>query len=87
MEFSKLLLNGQRVANDTKKTYTFMWRGYKACVSSQIPKITTIEMKRRFELALKFINDNQNNVASPGLSQEPTQIPETQFDMEGKFYY
>ena len=85
VEFLKLLLNGQRVADDTKKTYTFVWRGYRACVSSQLPKMTSYEIKRRFDLAMKSINENES-FKKPGdfsLSQEPTQIPETQFDMEG----
>lgn len=58
-EFSKLLLNGQRVANDTKKSYVFMWRGYRACISSQLPKLSSIEITRRFKLAMDFINKTE----------------------------
>lgn len=87
IEFSTLLANGQRIANDTNKTYTFIWRGYKACVSSQLPNMTTFEMKRRFSLAMQSIEEN-NNFKKPEIyTQEPTQIPETQFDMEGIFYF
>lgn len=105
-EFSKLLYNGQKVADETGKTYTFMWQGYRACVSSQLAKLTSFEVKRRFDLAMKFIKSGQSNedcfkipkatssgqsssissnkaASGPIESEEPTQIPDTQFHMEG----
>lgn len=82
-EFTNLLLNGQRVADETKKTYTFMWRGYKACISSQLPKLSPHEIKRRFNLAIKFINQEKD--AASDAEEELTQIPETQFDMGGMY--
>lgn len=60
-EFCKLLLNGQEVANQTKKTYTFMWRGYKACISSQLPKLSASELERRYKLAISFIKKAQED--------------------------
>ena len=54
-EFCKLLINGQRIANDTKKSYVFLWKGYKACISSQLPKLSSHEMERRFKLAMDSI--------------------------------
>lgn len=54
-EFSKLLLNGQTIADKTERTYMFIWRGYKACVSSQLAKLTSHELKRRFNLAMESI--------------------------------
>ena len=85
-EFTKLLLNGQRVADDTGKTYKFMWRGYRACVSCNLPKLTANEIRRRFNLAMKNIaEDGQfKKPATPSEIDEPSQIPETQFVMEGK---
>ena len=56
-EFSKLLLNGQKIADETERTYMFMWRGYRACVSSQLPMFSSHELKRRFNLAMESIQD------------------------------
>ena len=63
-EFSKLICNAQQIADDTKKAYVFMWRGYKACISSQLPKLTSFEIDRRFSLAMDSINkrDKENEV-------------------------
>ena len=124
-EFSKLLLNGQKIADDTKKTYVFMWRGYKACISGQLPKLSSYELERRYKLAMESIQkmkvdkEAATQETSEGLSSqlfkkpiplssssssmqsssssdrpssqsllcetdEVTQIPETQFDMESK---
>lgn len=118
-EFTQLLLDGQKIADDTKRTHVFVWRGYKGCISSQIPKLTSFELKRRYNLAMEFIekkekedgndffqptqgesSDATNNPASSSssarlssssnvssdyvISQDITQIPETQFQMEGK---
>ena len=124
IEFTELLKNGQEIADKTKRSYVFVWRGYKACISSQLPKLTTYEMKRRFNLAMDsikklrekedddvFFNPTQDRLKTPSnltpvsssssaaqssssssqasqdsiTSEEPTQIPETQFVMEGKF--
>lgn len=117
-EFSKLLVNGQRVANDTNKSYIFMWRGYKACISSNLPKLLSHELNWRYKLATEAISKlpkepesepsknpevfrkpsppnhstsstsvQSSSSSSRGSSQsilsdleEPTQIPETQFD-------
>ena len=38
-EFSKLLLDGQKIAIESGKTHIFTWRGYKACISNQIPQV------------------------------------------------
>ena len=102
-EFSKLLLNGQQVADETNKMYTFVWRGYKACVSSQQPKFNAHEVNRRFQLAMKCIGESKRQgirddegfkkpLAACNLSDEltqipETQIPETQFDMDGKYIF
>ena len=94
-------MNGQVVANETNRTYIFLWRGYKACISSQLPKLSNTEVRRRFKLAMKFLKDNpesttfkkpisqplppsSSSTQIPLESQELTQIPETQFQMEGK---
>ena len=111
-EFSKLLLNGQKIADETKKSYFFIWRGYKACISSQLPKLSHKELDRRFKLAMDSIKKAKeesevatqlfkkppepissstgppsslsSNVSSDSISSEdPSQIPETQFDMQG----
>lgn len=103
-EFSKLLLNGQSVADDTKRPYVFYWRGYKACISSNLPKLNIHEMRRRFKLAMIYVKENssldvefkkpiskqqpQSKSSSSSRiplnsSQEVTQIPDTQFEMEG----
>ena len=107
-EFSKLLINGQKIADDTKKSYIFIWRGYKACISSQLPKLTSTELDRRFKLAMDSIKKQSeastqifkkpsspisssgpsSSLSSRGSSdsissEEPSQIPETQFDMQG----
>lgn len=134
-EFSKLLVDGQKIANDTGRTHLFIWRGYKACISSQLPKLSNHEIKRRFDLAMQSIKKDEENFKKPTAtvslppptttfsgrdnmdvgeltpssasqpstssgsqpctssgshqssssleSQEPTQIPETQFEMEG----
>ena len=58
-EFCKLLLDGQAIADNSGRTHIFIWRGYKACVSSQIPKLTTTELKRRYELAMQFIKKKE----------------------------
>lgn len=86
-EFSKLLLNGQRIADDTNRTYTFIWRGYKACVASNQPKLNVHELKRRFDLAMKSISGDAQfkKPIIPSQEEEPTQIPETQFEMQGKY--
>ena len=117
-EFSKLLQKGQLVANETKKTHTFVWRGYKACISSQLPKLSSFELERRFKLAMDFINkgtdacqssqtevfkvpiqissssasgqssSSSSLVSSQSLQsdlEEPTQIPETQFNLDCKY--
>lgn len=55
-EFTKLLISGKRVADETKRTFSFIWRGYKACISHQVPKLTTFELERRFKLAMDFIH-------------------------------
>lgn len=55
-EFSKLLLNAQQIANDTGGKYVFIWRGYRACVSANIPKFSHTELERRFKLAMNYIN-------------------------------
>lgn len=60
-EFSALLINGQRIADETKKSHFFTWRGYKACVSSEIPKFSTRELNRRYQLAMKSIKEGGNN--------------------------
>lgn len=88
------MVQAQRIADENKKTHMFVWRGYKACVSSQIPKLTTQELKRRFNLAMKSVQDGEFkrpsqpsssfSIPQTQLSQEVTQIPETQFIMEGK---
>lgn len=68
-----------------------MWRGYKACVSSQQPKLNSIELARRYNLAIKSIkqrekDDDHFKKPSPSSDAEDvTQIPETQFDMEGTY--
>ena len=62
----------------------FIWRGYKACISSQQPKLTTIELKRRYELAKKTL-ENAKSSQNPDDDDELTQIPETQF--EGKLLH
>ena len=128
-EFCNLLLNGQRIADDTERTYTFIWRGYKACISSQLPKLSSIELNRRFQLAVQSIQKmedknkedeiffqpsqtlNDGPFKRPGdrslstssgsapsssqssqlssdtiLSEETTQIPDTQFDMGGQMF-
>ena len=124
-------MEGQRIADSTKKSYFFEWRGYKACISSQLPKLSIHEVNRRFELAMQSIQkakeqeqgpsvplpddevvfkkpttpslasnsssqssgsqpestSSQQSVSSLSLeSEEPTQIPETQFDMDGKYF-
>ena len=125
-EFSKLLLDGQAKADLEKKCYFFTWRGYRACIASQIPKLTHHELKRRFQLAMQHItkkedddgeiffypsqnasipnkptlpptkesytsSGSQNSSSSSfrgtsdSLSSEPTQIPETQFQMQGAY--
>ena len=56
-EFSNLLLNAQRIADDSKKAHFFTWKGYKACVSSELPKFTTVELSRRYKLAMKSIEN------------------------------
>lgn len=130
-EFCQMLLDGQRRADDLKRSYFFTWRGYKACISNQIPKLTTTELKRRFNLAMQYIKKKEEeegegeqffyptqksenpqkeifrapeqsaSSSSSGsqqssssslrgssdslLSEEPTQIPETQFQMNGKY--
>ena len=83
----------------------FFWRGYRACVKSNIPKLTTHELRRRFDLAKKILAENSNRnqnqyfkrpslpepepkqqpepESSDLLSEDLSQIPETQFDMEG----
>ena len=71
-EFSKLLLNGQRVADDTGKSYTFVWRGYKACVSSKLGKLTTHELRRRFQLAMKFISEDDGQFKKPNTPSQST---------------
>ena len=58
-EFSKLLLDGQKTANETKRTYMFTWRGYKACISSQLPKLNNHELRRRFDLAMQSIKKGE----------------------------
>lgn len=114
-EFCDLLMNGQKIADKTRKTHFFTWRGYRACISSQLPRLSKPEINRRFKLAMETIrnlekgesqpdtfkkpstpsSDSQpNSLSSPGSQQqsssqnssteEPTQIPETQFHMEGK---
>lgn len=85
-EFSKLLLKGQLVANETRKMYTFTWRGYKACVSSKLPKLSHTELKRRFNLAMKSIQDDKSFKKPSAISNEPTKIPETQFEMDGGYF-
>ena len=54
-EFSKLLINGQQIADKSKKSHVFEWRGYKACISSQLPKLSSFELERRFKLAMDSI--------------------------------
>ena len=54
-EFKNLLLNGQQIADETKKNHYFVWKGYTACVSSEIPKLSTVELQRRFNLAMESI--------------------------------
>ena len=91
-----------------------MWRGYKACISSQLPKLSSFELERRFKLAMESISkmsegehvfkkpSQVSSSSSSGSAQssssssrassqsiqsdheETTQIPETQFDLEGK---
>lgn len=56
VEFSNLLLNGQRSADEAGKSYFFTWRGYRACVASGLPKLTTRELNRRYKLAIDCIN-------------------------------
>ena len=131
-EFAKLLQNGQRIADETKKTNFFMWRGYRACISSGLPKLSAIELDRRYKLAMDSINKSakteteasssqtapgtapsqvedgfkkpyqppsssscQSSSSSSGRlssqsilsdSEEITQIPETQFDMDSKSF-
>lgn len=58
-EFCNILLNSQKIANETQKAHVFIWRGYKGCVSSQIPKLTVPEMKRRFNLAMESISNEK----------------------------
>ena len=114
-EFSKLLLNGQVIANETNKNYIFVWRGYTACISAQLPKLSAKELDRRFNLAMESIsktkkdssealtqcfkkpahlsNSSTSGPSSSSLSsrgssdsissEDLSQIPETQFDMEG----
>ena len=60
-EFSNMLLNAQRAADAEKKSQFFTWKGYKACVSSEIPKFTTRELSRRYKLALECIKKAENN--------------------------
>lgn len=124
-EFTNLLLSGQKIANDTGKSHFFVWKGYKACISSQLPKLSTHEITRRFNLAMESIkkSDNEEQLFRPSrnvenidndvkkaaisvsssasgqsssysssrtstdslISDDLTQIPETQFVMEGKF--
>lgn len=67
-EFSKLLLNGQTVADQTKKAFFFTWRGYRACISSELPKFSAIELKRRFDLAMKSIGGGKEFFQSRPLS-------------------
>lgn len=35
--------------------YTFVWRGYKACISCNLPKLNSHELNRRFDLAMEFL--------------------------------
>ena len=106
----------------------FIWRGYKACVSSNLPKMSTRELGRRFDLAMESIkkmekereedvffqptqptqsstiparqavssssSGTQHSSSSSSRSssqtlesEEPTQIPETQFDMGGNLFF
>lgn len=58
-EFCKLLNNAKRIADETKKSHFFIWRGYKAYISSQLPKLSSHELERRFKLAMDSINENQ----------------------------
>lgn len=60
LEFSDLLISGQRIADETKKTHFFTWKGYKACISSELPKFTTKELSRRFKLAMASIQKEGN---------------------------
>lgn len=58
-EFSNLLINAQRIADKTGKSHFFTWKGYHACVSSEIPKFTTSELHRRYKLAMQSIKKGQ----------------------------
>ena len=51
-EFCNLLLDGQKIANRTDRTHVFIWRGYKACISSKVPKV------RIFYTGNKFLRVN-----------------------------
>ena len=64
-------MNGQRIADETNKSYIFMWRGYKACISSQLPKLSSVELQRRYKLAMEFIK-------KPSLPAPSSQVGFTQ---------
>ena len=58
-EFTKLLLDGQKIANDSRKTHFFVWRGYKGCISSELPKLNKHAILRRFHLAKSFLQSDK----------------------------
>ena len=41
------------------KSHFFVWRGYKACISSQLPKLSSNELERRFKLAKDSIEKSK----------------------------
>ena len=54
-EFSNMLINAQKVADKAGKAHFFTWKGYRACVASQLPKFNTIELSRRYKLAIQCL--------------------------------
>lgn len=60
-EFCKLLKDGLQTARETQKTHFFEWRGYKACVSSQLPDFSRTELNRRYQLAIKSLANNEQS--------------------------
>ena len=69
-EFSKLLTDGQRIADETKKSHFFTWRGYKGCISSQIPRLNFREIKRQFDLAMESLKQQERSSQSSTASAQ-----------------
>lgn len=60
----------------------FTWRGYKACISSQLPKLNNHELKRRFQLAMQTIK-KMNNGDVEACDRDVFKKPERQSSSSG----